>query len=127
MLQRHRGEIGIELVGEDHGDGGIDTLAHLHLRHHQRGLAGMIDTDEGVGRELAGRIVGRLLRLVRGLHRQAECEHEAAGQSARHQRAARRQRTEIRKRVVRMLLCGFTTASYAWPSAARLIASRMRT
>ena len=24
-------------------------------------------------------------------------------------------------------LCGFTTASYAWPSAARLIASRMRT
>ena len=25
------------------------------------------------------------------------------------------------------LLCGFTTASYAWPSAARLIASRIRT
>ena len=85
MLQRYRGEIGIELVGEDHGDGGIDALAHLHLRHDQRGLAGMIDTDEGVRCELAGRIVRRLLRLVRGLYRQAEGEHEAAGQGARQQ------------------------------------------
>ena len=67
-------------------------------------------------------IVGRLLRLVGGFQRQAEREHEAAGQSARHQRATRGQRTDIA-----MCICKFMMASYAWPSAARLIASRMRT
>jgi hypothetical protein len=90
-----RQEIGIELVGEDHGDGGIDALAHFHLRHDQRGLAGMIDADEGVRRKLAGGVVGRLLRLVGGFERQAECEHEAAGHSARHQRATRGKRADI--------------------------------
>ncbi len=119
MLQRHLREIGVELFGENHRHRGIDALAHLDLRHDQRGLAGMIDADEGVRRKLAGRVVGRLLRLVHRAHRQMEGEQKSAGQAALEQRAARRSS----RRDLRAVLIA---ASYASP-AARLIASRMRT
>ena len=54
-------EIGIELFGENHRDRGIDALPHLDLRHDQRGLAGMINADESIRRELA---VGRVAAPV---------------------------------------------------------------
>ena len=57
-------EVGVEFFGQDHRDRGVDALPHLDLRHHQRRLAGVVDADEGVGRELAGGVVRRLHRLV---------------------------------------------------------------
>jgi hypothetical protein len=57
--------------------------AHLDLRHDEDGVAGLIDADEGVGRELA---VGRILRLHRfvdgGAQRQVESEQETGREAA---------------------------------------------
>ena len=77
-------EVGVEFLGEDHGDRGVDALAHLGLRHHQRGLAGIVDADEGVRRELAVGMVGRLFRLVDGrcAQRPLKGQHQAAGKAA---------------------------------------------
>src|ERR1700730_13101084 len=127
MLDPDETPIRIQLLRQDHRDGGVGALDHLDLRHDQCGLAGMMDADEGVGRDLAGVIVGRLLRLVRGVERQADREHEAAGQSASHKRPARRPWVEIESAWCECAMGKFMAASYAWPSAARLIASRMRT
>ena len=88
MLQRHLRKVGIELFGQDHRNRGVDALAHLDLRHHQRGLAGGIDADEGVGGEFALGHVRRLHRFVAGAQRKMEREQEAAGQTAGQQRTA---------------------------------------
>ena len=86
MLERHLREIGVELLGEDHRNRGVDALAHLDLRHDQRGLAGLVDADEGVGRELAVGRVGRLHRLVAPrASGKMESEQESAGQAAGQQ------------------------------------------
>ena len=84
--------VSVQFLREDHGDRGVDALAHLGLRDHQRGLAGIVDTDEGVWRELAARIVGRLLRLVdgRGAQRPREGQHEAARQAVLQENPTRK-------------------------------------
>ena len=75
--------VSVQFLREDHGDRGVDALAHLGLRDHQRGLAGIVDTDESVRRELAVGIVGRLLRLVdgRGAQRPLKGQHKAPRQA----------------------------------------------
>jgi hypothetical protein len=87
MFQYHAGEIGIELLGEDHGDGGVGSLAHLHLRHHQGGAAAAVDADEGVGDELAGGLFGRLAAVLARGRRQVEGQHKAAGERTLQQGA----------------------------------------
>ena len=90
MLERDPCVIDIEFVAEDHRQRGVDALAHLHLGHDQRCLAGTIDADEGVGCELTGGVVGWLLRLVDGIgsERKMKGQHKSAGQTAFDQRAA---------------------------------------
>jgi hypothetical protein len=46
----------------------VDALPHLNLRHYQRRLARMIDTDESIRRELADDIIRRLYRFVARAH-----------------------------------------------------------
>src|SRR5207253_3922014 len=41
--------IGIQFLGEDHGDRCVNALTHLNLRHYERRLAGRIDANERVG------------------------------------------------------------------------------
>lgn len=89
MLERHLLEIGIEFFGQYHRHRRIDSLAHLDLRHHQRGLAGGINADEGVGREFADGHVRRLYRLVHRADGKVKREQESACQAAGQQRAAR--------------------------------------
>ena len=90
MLERDPCVIAIEFVAEDHRQRGVDSLAHLHLRHDQRRVAGMVDANEGIGRELSGGVVGWLLRLVdrSGPDWKMKGENKSAGQSAFDQRAA---------------------------------------
>jgi len=73
-------EIGIELLGKNHGDRRVCALSHLDLWHHQRGLSGPIDANKCVGRKLAFRVVGRLFRLVHCSCWKMEAEHEGSGQ-----------------------------------------------
>ena len=84
MLDHDLREVGVQFLGEDHGDRGVDALPHLGLRDHQRGLAGIVDADEGVRRELAVGMVGRLFRLVDGrcAQRPLKGQHKAAGKAA---------------------------------------------
>ena len=72
MFDHDLREIGVELLGEDHGDRSINALAHLDLRHDQRGLAGLVDADEGIRHEWALGGVGSLLRLVDGAARSGQ-------------------------------------------------------
>jgi len=94
-------------------------LPHLYLGHDQRRFAHLIDADEGIGRELAGLVVGWLLRLgdARGPERETKGEDETAVKpiltSAR--------RDGVNGRFSETLI----VASYA--AAARLIAARIRT
>ena len=90
VLQRHPREIGVELFRQNHGYRGVDALPHLDLRHHQRRLAGWIDADESIRRELAGGVVRRLHRLVDRQRRggKVEREQKPARQTAGQQRAA---------------------------------------
>jgi len=81
MFQNHLREVGIELVGKNHRQRGIDALPHLHLRHDQHGLAGMVDADKGVGRKLPFRAVGKLLRLIHRSYREMEGEQKSACQA----------------------------------------------
>ena len=80
MLDHDLREVGVEFLGEDHGDRGVDALTHLGLRDDQHGLAGIVDADEGIRRELAIGIVGRLFRLVDGrrAQRPLKGQHKAA-------------------------------------------------
>ena len=117
MFEDHLGEVGVELLGQDHGHGRVNALAHLDLRHDQGRLAVAGDADEGVGSELAGGLVRPLLRLVdsvwqvaSGADGQVEAQQQAAGQSGLQQPTAR----------------GGRAHAMASP-AARLIAARMRT
>ena len=67
MGESHLRPIGVELLGQDHRDRGVDPLPHLHLRHDQGHLAGGVDPDEGVGREAAaGRVAADLGRFADG-------------------------------------------------------------
>jgi hypothetical protein len=88
MLQRQSGKIGVEFLGQNHRDRGIDALPHLDLGHYQCGVPRRIDADEGIGRELAGRLVLRLYRPVECPHRKIEVEHKAPRKTCREQRAA---------------------------------------
>ncbi len=88
MLQHDLRVIGIELFGENHRHSGIDALPHLDLRHDQRGLARMIDADEGIRREFAVRRVGSLFRFVRRADRQMEGERESRSHAAFEEAAA---------------------------------------
>src|SRR6202000_2636158 len=90
--------------GEDHRDGGIDALPHFHLRHDQRSLARMVDTDESIRRELTCRRVRSLLRLVRGTQRKVEGKNKSGSQAAFDETAARGTAGEIIEHVHRRLL-----------------------
>ena len=81
-------KVRVEFFGQNHCDRRVDALSHLDLRHHQRGLAGLIDADEGIGRKLALGHIGRLYRFVGRVSRKVECEQESACQSTGQQRAA---------------------------------------
>ena len=43
------GPIGVQLLRDDHGNGGKNALSHFNLRHDQCRLAGSVDANEGVG------------------------------------------------------------------------------
>jgi len=89
MLQRYLGEIGIELAGEDHRHRGVDAPAHLHLRHDERRLARVVDTDEGVWREAAFRAARKLLRLIDRSRGKMESEQESTRQAGFEEAASR--------------------------------------
>jgi hypothetical protein len=89
MLEHDLRIIAVELFAKNHRYRGIDALAHLHLRHDQRRLAGMIDADEGIGRKLAHSAVRSWLDLVFRPDRKPEGEHESAGHAGRENTAAR--------------------------------------
>ena len=88
MLKRHLLKIGVEFFGQDHRHRRIDSLPHLDLRHHQRGSAGVVDANEGVGRKLAVGHIGRLHRFVGRANGKVEREQESARQTAGQERAA---------------------------------------
>ena len=111
-FERHSLEGRIEFLGQDHGDGRIDALAHLDLRHDQRDRAVAVDANEGVGRE------GRLLRRVRPAPRAGERRPPSC--RPRRLRPARTRAASVRCRPRSR-----PARRYAW--AACLIASRMRT
>ncbi len=78
--------IGIQFLGEDHGDRCVNALTHLNLRHYERRLAGRIDANERVGCEFAlGTAPGRLARPIR---RQMEGQQEAARKTPAEEAAA---------------------------------------
>jgi hypothetical protein len=58
LLVRRRGQRGhllegrVELLGEDHGEGRVDALPHLHLRDRESDFAVRIDAHESVRREV---------------------------------------------------------------------------
>jgi hypothetical protein len=77
-------EIGVQLVGQQLRQGGVDALAHLLLRDDQGDEALAVDADEGVGRELPVDGSGGGLR-----HGGVEPEQQAAaGGAAGLQQAA---------------------------------------
>ena len=90
MHKHDLGKIRVEFVGKYHCHRRIDALPHLHLRHDQHGFARRINADEGIGSELALRMVSRLLRLVhrRRAQRQLKGEDKASGEAAFEQAAA---------------------------------------
>ena len=92
MLDHDLREVGVQFLGEDHRDRGVNALAHLGLWDDQRGLAGIVDADEGVWRELAVGMIGRLFRLVdgRGAQRPLKGQHQAAGKAALQDNSARK-------------------------------------
>lgn len=72
--------IGVDFLGEDRRHGGIDALPHLDLWHDKRRLAGAVDSDERIGRELAAGVVRPLHRIVPGTNRNVEGKQQAARQ-----------------------------------------------
>ena len=80
MLDHDLREVGVQFLSEDHRNRGVDALAHLGLRDHEGGLAGIVDADERIRCELTGWVVGGLLRLVngRGPQRPLKGQHKAA-------------------------------------------------
>jgi len=79
MLENDLRKIGVELVGENHRNRGIDALTHFHLWHDQCRLARVIDADESVGLKLVRRIGGKRFGSSAAPHRKMEGEHESAG------------------------------------------------
>jgi hypothetical protein len=65
------------------------ALPHLDLGHDQCRLSGVIDADEGIWCEFAGRVVRRLYRLVDRTHRNMKGKQKSACQTAHQQRAPR--------------------------------------
>ena len=64
----------IKLLGEDHGESGVDTLPHLDLRDCEGDLAVRIDAHESVRREIRVQ-----LRRERGVEPgNGEAEDQAA-------------------------------------------------
>ena len=49
---RHVFEGRVELLGKDHGEGGVDALPHLHLRDREGDFAVRIDAHESARREI---------------------------------------------------------------------------
>ncbi len=74
MLQPHLFQLHLQLFGDQHRDGGIGALAHLHIGHGQDDLPIGRDADEGVGREAIG--AGRLRFAI--CERQGQAQHQAA-------------------------------------------------
>ena len=73
----HLGEIHLELLGDEHGQGGGDALSHLRLVHEDGDDVLPADADEGVRREVgAGRRAGGGPLSEDG---QAERQEDAAG------------------------------------------------
>ncbi|KPU98397.1 hypothetical protein APR51_01405 [Variovorax paradoxus] len=54
MFEANVPRIDLELLRDQQREGGVDPLAHLHARHHQRDEAVGADADHGVGREGLG-------------------------------------------------------------------------
>ncbi|MGB6420187.1 MAG: molybdopterin cofactor-binding domain-containing protein [Pseudolabrys sp.] len=84
IIEHDLRQVGVQLFGEDLGARGVDALPHLGLRYHQRGLAGIVDADERIRRELAVGMVGRLFWFVDGgcAQRPLKGQHKAAGKAA---------------------------------------------
>jgi hypothetical protein len=74
MLQPHLFEVHLQFFRDQHGDGGISALAHLHIGHGQNNLPVAPDADEGVGREAIG--AGRF--GVATCERQAQAQQQAS-------------------------------------------------
>ena len=51
MLELDRGELHLQLLGDEHGDGGIGALPHLDLGHDHGHFPVGVDADEGIGGE----------------------------------------------------------------------------
>ena len=78
--------IGVQFLGEDHGDRCVDALTHLNLRHYERRPARRIDANERVGREFA--FFTPLGRLARPIRRQMEGQQEATRKPSAKEAAA---------------------------------------
>ena len=118
VFERDQREIRIQFLGENHRDGGVHPLPHFHLRHDERGLAGLVDADERVRRKLPRCIIRRLIRFVDAICRQMEREQKAARDTALDEGAARGGGGRMMR--------GYIHTDGSDP-AARLIAARMRT
>jgi hypothetical protein len=74
MLQLHLFQVYFQLFGDQHRDGGVGALAHLHIRHGQDNPPVASDADEGVGREAIG-----LCRVGSAVcERQIQAHHQAS-------------------------------------------------
>jgi muramoyltetrapeptide carboxypeptidase LdcA involved in peptidoglycan recycling len=54
MLQLHLLQVHLQLLGDQHRDGGIGALAHLDIGHGQHNLPIAADAHERVRRETIG-------------------------------------------------------------------------
>ena len=55
MFQPHLLQVDLQLLGDQHRDGGVGALAHLDVGHGQDDLPIGSDADEGIGRERRAR------------------------------------------------------------------------
>ena len=79
MLELDRGELHLELLGDEHGDGGIGALPHLHLRHDHCHLAAGVDANEGIRSEDIGCGLA-----IAPEHRQADTQQQPAAGGSTH-------------------------------------------
>ena len=86
MFEADLAEIHFQLLGEQHGHGGIRPLAHFHLVHHERHAPVPPDPDEGIGCQG----VDRGGFGVTGQGRESDAQQQPApGGSGRQECAAR--------------------------------------
>ncbi len=117
MLERNALEVGIQLLRQYHGDGGVDALPHLDLRHHQSDHPLAVNPDERVGlKALRGGI-------PRGAVPQRKIEPQQQGTARRRPCLEHSSARRIHKRAPP----GLFNEAHELDPAACLIALRMRT